>query len=236
MRAVQHHHAGAIHEAAEEVTVTTQSGGKDKCRGALHSSVPETETSEEAIMKATGHSWSHWFKVLDRWHATRRTHKEIAAFLQGQHRIPAWWSQTVTVEYERARGMRRLGQTADGAYQIGVVQTMDMDAKAAWDLVSGPRGLRLWLGPGAPKRLEEGVTFELEDGTRGEVRVVKEGQYTRLTWQPSGWEKPSVVQVRVLPRSEGRAAIQFHHEKLPGAKDREVMRAHWKEVLRLLDD
>ena len=38
-------------------------------------------------------------------------HKAIAVYLHEQQKLPAWWSQEVTVGYERIRGLREEHQT-----------------------------------------------------------------------------------------------------------------------------
>ena len=51
------------------------------------------------------------------------SHKEIAVLLNTLHGVSPWWSQHVTVEYERARGMRERYQTTRG-YQVSVTKTL----------------------------------------------------------------------------------------------------------------
>ncbi len=41
-------------------------------------------------------------------------HKEIAGYLYSNQKLPGWWAQMVTVEYERARGLREKYQTSGG--------------------------------------------------------------------------------------------------------------------------
>src|SRR5262245_40841726 len=67
-----------------------------------------------AVRKATGKSWTQWCAILDREGAAKRAHAEIAESLATKHRVPPWWSQMVTVQYERARGLRAKGQTPQG--------------------------------------------------------------------------------------------------------------------------
>ena len=55
----------------------------------------------------TGRSHAEWFALLDAWGATEHTHTEIARWLSETQGIPGWWTQNITVNYERARGMRK---------------------------------------------------------------------------------------------------------------------------------
>ena len=190
----------------------------------------DTDISDDAVREATGRGWRGWWKILDAWGAHRSSHAEIARYLAGEHGLSGWWSQMVTVQYEREQGLREVGESADG-FQMGAQRTFLPDARSAWDLLSSSRGLETWLGPGAPARLVEGEPYRLADGTTGEVRVVSPGSHVRLTWQPPLWSNPSTLQVRAVASSSGRGTISFHHEKLPDAGAREAMIEHWKDVL-----
>ena len=58
------------------------------------------------MRNATGKGHGEWFGLLDAWGATDHSHTEIARWLNAEHGVPGWWSQNITVNYERARGMR----------------------------------------------------------------------------------------------------------------------------------
>ena len=74
--------------------------------------------------------------------------------------------------------MRARGQTVTAGWQAGVRRTFPVATAQAWDLVSSPEGLALWLG--APIALKAGRPYSLPDGTTGEVRAVS-GAHLRLT-------------------------------------------------------
>jgi hypothetical protein len=77
-------------------------------------------TKEQA---ATGRTYAQWFALLDRAGAAEMTHRDIARLLRDEHDVPPWWSQNVTVEYERARGRRAVNQNDSGFY-AGVSKTI----------------------------------------------------------------------------------------------------------------
>ena len=81
------------------------------------------EASPEAVLRATGKTAEDWFAILDAAGARDMSHKDIAVLLNTQHGVSPWWSQHVTVEYERARGMRERYQTTRG-YQVSVTKTL----------------------------------------------------------------------------------------------------------------
>ena len=53
--------------------------------------------SDETIKRGSGKSWDEWFAILDTWGATKRSHGEIARYVNEKHGVSGWWAQTVTV-------------------------------------------------------------------------------------------------------------------------------------------
>jgi hypothetical protein len=73
--------------------------------------------SDEAIKANTGCPWARWVAALDHHKAYTWTHREIADFVHTKYKVPDWWTQTVTVGYERIKGLRAIGQRRDGSYE-----------------------------------------------------------------------------------------------------------------------
>jgi hypothetical protein len=59
------------------------------------------------------------------------THQEIAGLLHTKHQVGPWWTQTVTVTYEQARGLRDKHQKP-GGYEISVSRTIDASVSTAF--------------------------------------------------------------------------------------------------------
>jgi uncharacterized protein YndB with AHSA1/START domain len=126
-----------------------------------------------------------------------------------------------------------VGQTKDVGFQIGARKTFDISPAQAWDVITSDAGIETWLGAVSNFELKEGAVYQTDDGAVGEIRVVKPGGHFRMTWQPPDWERPSLIQVRVIP-SGAKAVISFHQEHLAGPKEREAMRRRWQKVLKAL--
>lgn len=196
--------------------------------------MPETQSrqiGDEKVRQATGRTWAEWEAELDARGAADLSHKKMAEMLEAELGVTGWWAQSVAVDYERRKGKRAVGQTADTGYQIGVRRTLPLPPDAAWKLLTAPETMRAWLG-GAPA-LEKGATFTTPDGAAGEVRVAQPGSHLRITWQPPGWPRPSTIQVRAVPAGE-KTTVSFHQEHLPGADEREERRRHFTAVLDAL--
>src|SRR3989449_5622327 len=65
--------------------------------------------SAAALKARTGCTWERWVKALDRVAAHRWPHREIAHYVHEKYKVPGWWAQTVTVGYERIKGLRAIG-------------------------------------------------------------------------------------------------------------------------------
>lgn len=199
-------------------------------------STTQRKVSEAAVRKATGKGWDEWFALLDSEGADALPHKQVARMLHEKGYIASgWWCQMVTVEYERARGKRVLGGTENAGFQIGVQKTLPLTAEDAWNLITQPEGLALWLGTVSDLRWEKRAAYETAEGTRGEIRSFTPGKLVRLTWQPAGFAAPSTLQVYLEPSGK-KTAVLFHQEKLDSTETREQMRAHWREVLQRLEE
>src|SRR5437870_4694581 len=107
-------------------------------------------TSDEAVKKATGKAWPEWFKILDKAGARAMSHRDIAQWVYDHHlgkkrggttnvaTSGGWWSQMVTVEYERERGMRKMNENATG-FLVAVHKTLEMPLpklEKAWERVA----------------------------------------------------------------------------------------------------
>ncbi len=169
--------------------------------------------SEEAIVKGTGRGWDDWFRTLDAWDATSHTHTEIARYVNGEHGIDGWWSQSVTVGYERARGMRAPNQRPEG-FEVSVSKTVDMPSIDAWRAFVEPKRRTAWLDLG----------LRMRTGTRTMGRAAR-------------FDVPSEgTRVNVLfdPKGDDRAVVTVTHVKLADAADVASHRTAWRERLARL--
>ena len=80
--------------------------------------------NDTPVMKATGKELHQWFAILDGHEARDLPHKDIARLLSAEYGVPGWWSQNVTVEYEKHIGRRETGQTQSGDYEGTATRTL----------------------------------------------------------------------------------------------------------------
>lgn len=124
-----------------------------------------------------------------------------------------------------------VGLVAGAGYQIGVRRTLPVSAEQAWEYLISPKGVRLWTGGAIPSRWEAGETFASGEGISGKLVVVKPNAQLRLRWRRDEWDRPSTLQIRLIPNGPDKTTISFHQEQLADAHLRERMKRVWEVAL-----
>jgi hypothetical protein len=168
--------------------------------------------SDEKVAAATGRVWDDWFALLDEWNATSHPHKEIARWLRTEQSVAGWWSQSITVAYEQARGLRAPGQRPDG-WEVSASKTVAVPVGQLFAAFDDDALRERWL-PRADLRLRtatapKSARYDWEDGT------------TRI-----------VVGFESLAPDKSRVALA--HQRLPDPDTAEEMKAWWRERLAAL--
>jgi hypothetical protein len=165
------------------------------------------DTSDEAVVRATGRPWQEWFAVLDAWNATTRSHREIARYLREELEVPGWWAQSVTVEYERARGMRARHERPSG-FSATASRTVAVPLDVLFEAVV--------------ERQDEW----LPDGGLS-LRTAQPGRSARFDWQ----DGRTRLVVGFDAKGDAKSVVALEHEKLADADEAARMKAFWRERL-----
>jgi hypothetical protein len=168
---------------------------------------------DAALEARTGRDWSQWCAALDRTGAKRMTHGEIAAMLHRKFGVGPWWTQMVTVGYERARGLRAVHQTAAG-FRAQVSRTIAAPARSAFRHWREPNARRRWL-PSA----------------RMTVRTAIAPRSLRITW-PDGTD----VLVGIIAKGTRKCIVAVEHGKITSAAGVRRAKSYWAARLDALRD
>src|SRR5206468_8066830 len=101
---------------------------------------------DDAIAAKTGRTWQQWVRALDADGAGTMPHRDIAAMVHEKHHVGDWWAQTVTVGYERIKGLRERGQRRNGTYEVSKSRTFNVPVNALFDAWADEATRRRWLG------------------------------------------------------------------------------------------
>lgn len=167
-------------------------------------------TSDEAVRAKTGRTWAGWVRELDREGAAALSHPEIVALVSARD-VPGWWAQTVTVGYERIRGLRAKGQRRAGGWDVGKSKTCPVPVERLFAAFSARRRAR-WLG-----------------ATKLKVTKSTPSKSMRIAW-----EDGTRVDVHFWPKGAQKSQVQVQHGDLPSRERAEELRAWWTERLAAL--
>ena len=171
--------------------------------------ITQPNVSDAAVQAKTGRVWAEWFALLDDEGAARLPHPEIAILLRERHGLSGWWSQTVTVAYEQARGLRVLHQTARG-FQVGVSRTVPVNVDVLFTAWVDEASRQRWLG-------DEAIT----------IRRATRPKSMRITWS----DGHTNVDVNFWNKGPAKSSVQIQHSKLADRNDVEAKRTFWRAAL-----
>jgi hypothetical protein len=168
--------------------------------------------SDAKVAAKTGRTWQEWVRALDADRAATMPHRGIAEIVHKKHGIGDWWAQTVTVGYERIKGLRERGQRRSGAYEAGKSRTFNIPVRALFDAWADPATRRRWLG---------GVDLV--------VRTATAPKSMRLQW-PDG----TLVIVGFIAKGPAKSVVAVTHTKLRDKAASDKAKAFWTDRLAAL--
>jgi len=168
--------------------------------------------SDEVLKARTGCTWERWVGVLDYYRADKMAHRDIAALVSKKFKIEGWWSQAVTVGYERIKGLRARGQRRDGSYEANKSRTYNVPTATLFDAWANARMRGRWL-----------------DGEIGKVRTSTAAQSMRLDGKDG-----SIVAVGFWPKGPSKSAVSVQHTKLRDQETATKLKQYWGERLDAL--
>ena len=177
---------------------------------------PPLATSDEAIRQRTGRGWEEWFDLLDEWGAAERPHKEVARRVAAELGIEplAWNAQAVVDTYERVRGLRQVGEKANG-FTITASKTVAMPVERLYDAFVDESLRRRWLPDG-----------ELTE------RTATKPKSARFDWGDGATR----VNVVFEAKGEEKSTAALQHERLADAEEAERMKAYWRDRVSTLEE
>jgi hypothetical protein len=169
----------------------------------------------DAVIKAkTGCTWERWVWALDRVHAHEWPHRDIAEHVHTKYKVPGWWSQAVTVGYERIKGLRVVGQRRDGSFEAAKSRTFAVPAARLFGAWKSARTRARWL-----------------PDVRLTIRTATPHRSMRIRW-PDG----TTVALWFTARGAGKCQVSVQHLQLPSKEAATRMKQFWAERLAALGE
>lgn len=169
--------------------------------------------AEETLKEKTGRSWAEWVETLDAFGAKDKPHRDVAAYVHSQD-VSGWWSQSVTVGYERIRGLRAIGQRRAGTWEMSKSRTFPVSVSTLFDAFANARKRAKWL-----------------PGVKLTIRTSQKDRSMRITW-PDG----TSVEAGFMAKGDAKSAVAVAHTKLPEKAVADQLKTYWSERFDALAD
>ena len=170
--------------------------------------------SDEKVKAKIGCTWERWVYALDRRGAAQMSHGEIAALVNTKYKVDGWWSQMVTVGYERIKGLRARGQRMDGSYEASKSRTFNVPVTTLFDAWADASTRRQWL-----------------NGARVKVRTSTAPKSMRLDWPEGG-----IIAVWFTAKGKSKSVVALAHTKLPDREAADRLKQYWSDRLDALNE
>jgi hypothetical protein len=168
---------------------------------------------DKTIREKSGKSWAEWVRILDAIDGTKLSHTKIATHVHEEFGVDGWWSQSVTVGYERIRGLRERGQRRSGRFDASKSKTLPVPAQVAFDAFVDARTRKKWL---------KGLDVTIRKATSPKsIRI--------------GMPDGSIVAVWITAKGE-KCAVGVQADNLPTRTEANTRKAFWTERLAALEE
>ena len=167
--------------------------------------------SDAAVKAKTGRDWAEWCALLDGRNAAALAHAEIVRIVWPLHDGGGWWSQAVTVGYERLRGKRETFGRSDGGFSASASKTVALDRERVCEWIGSATQRRRWAPAGLKAVASTSarmLRFTGADGSR--------------------------IGVYLEPKDDRRTIVAVEVAKLADAKAVAAAKAIWKPALEKL--
>ncbi|MBM4188572.1 MAG: hypothetical protein FJ206_14810 [Gemmatimonadetes bacterium] len=169
---------------------------------------------EDAVAAKTGCGWTKWVYVLDKAGAQEWAHRDIARYVAEKYRVGGWWAQTVTVGYERIKGLRAVGQRRDGGFSASRSRTFPVPVATLYRACRHDRLRSGWLRDAA-------LTIRTAIKDRS-IRARDADGVPVSFW--------------FTAKGAAKAQVQVQVEPLPDRATADRVKAEWGERLDRLED
>lgn len=168
--------------------------------------------NDAAVREKTGRGWEDWVRTLDAHDAHTLPHNDIAKIVSTTYKVPSWWTQTVTVGYERIKGLRVRGQQRNGTFGMTISRTFDVPVATLFDAWANAATRRQWLGE-----------------TDVKIRTANPPKTMRL-----GWPDGAIVAVGFTAKGASKSSVALEHGKLPSRDAAAELKQAWSAWLTAL--
>jgi len=170
--------------------------------------------SDAVVKEKTGCTWHAWVQALDYNGAAEMSHRDIAKLVGDKFKIDSWWTQMVTVGYERIKGLRVRGQQRNGTFGATRSRTYNVPVETLFDAWLDAKTRKRWLG-----------------AEKVRVRVATRPKSMRLDWTDG-----SIIAVGFTSKGASKSSVALEHANLPDRDAVNRTKQEWSDRFDALGD
>ncbi len=191
------------------------------------------DLTDAVVSEKTGKTLKQWFEHLDGIGGPEKGRRELVQALYDKAKLDEWWSTTLVVEYERARGVHEKDKLPKG-YSVCSTKTIAAPLERVFQAFGATKDLDQWFGPGTKIAFEDGGTLTNSDGDRLTITRIRANKDLRLAWQHGKRAPGSQVEVLFADKGKGKTGLTLNHTRIQSRSDADELRAGWSEALERL--
>ena len=116
---------------------------------------------------------------------------------------------------------------------VTVSRSVSQSPKNVWKFLVTREGAEALLGPGGELG-DKGDSWHAADGTYGVIRSYHPLEQIRFSWHAADEAPKTLVDVHLLPGSEGDTTVEIRHEQIPQYFDSGAITRRWESALEKL--
>jgi uncharacterized protein YndB with AHSA1/START domain len=178
---------------------------------------------------ATGQSLSQWFSAIDQHGGTSLKRRDAIQWIYENCNKHAWWSTTLWVEYERARGVVQKDGRAEG-YNICVTKTLTASIHQVYLALTERAAWHNWFGELREFEVTVGGRFLDLEGNMGEFLRVRVDKDLRFSWQGKQSPAPTQVDIALAAKGAAKTGITLTHNRIQQRDEADGLREAWSQA------
>lgn len=171
------------------------------------------EVPDDSVQTATGRSWDDWCEYIEALPVAAEGHGPVAKYLAAHADLDGWWSQAVTIGWERITGRRVPGQQTDGTFAANKSKTMVGDAESLRALI-----------------VDDEARDDLFPGEATELRSKPTTKVLRVSMAEGA------ALFSIDDKGDGRMRVGVQHTGLPDLGARDAWAGYWSAWLDAVAD
>lgn len=186
---------------------------------------------EATIVEKTGRTLEEWYVLIDVFDGKAKGYKAMVDFLEKQHQITLWWSQTIAIAYEYMIGIRVANHSEKG-FSFSIRRSVSLPLEKTYYHFTNAYHLSEWLSPYLDIELKVGGRFNFDDITEVTFVKISPNKLLRLELKTLIEGAVSKLDIEFLNKKQ-KTTLKITHSQLRSQNEVEEYKAYWESMLHV---